>query len=58
MRQYGISRLQQPGVAKQIVIYASAVGSLTSTKLGAITAQPTAKEVETFLDSYLPKNWV
>ena len=56
LRQYGIRRLQQPGVAKQIVTYASAVGALTTTKLGAITAQPTAKEIETFLDSHLPKN--
>ncbi len=53
LRQYGIRRLQQPGVAKQIVTYASAVGALTATQVGAITAQPTADEVETFLGSYL-----
>ncbi|MCL2931365.1 MAG: carbohydrate kinase [Trichodesmium sp. MAG_R03] len=53
LRQYGVRRLQQPGVAKQIVTYASAVGSLTTTKLGAVTAQPTGKEVETFLGSNL-----
>ncbi|MDE5068722.1 MAG: carbohydrate kinase [Trichodesmium sp. St4_bin8_1] len=56
LRQYGIRRLQQPGVAKQIVTYASAVGAITTTKLGAVTAQPTESEVEAFLGSYLPKN--
>lgn len=52
LRQYGICRLQQPGVAKQIVTYASAVGALTATKPGAIAAQPTVAEVEAFLKSY------
>ncbi|MEB3342822.1 carbohydrate kinase [Okeania sp.] len=53
LRQYGIRRLQQPGVAKQIVTYACAVGALTTTQSGAMTAQPTADEVEAFLSSYL-----
>ncbi|MGB3514779.1 MAG: carbohydrate kinase [Microcoleaceae cyanobacterium] len=51
--QYGIRRLQQPEIVKQIVTYASAVGALTTTKLGALAAQPTLDEVETFLSSYL-----
>ena len=53
LHQYGVRRLQQPEVAKQIVTYANAVGTLTANKVGAITAQPTAKEVETFLGGNL-----
>ncbi|MDJ0557289.1 MAG: carbohydrate kinase [Microcoleaceae cyanobacterium MO_207.B10] len=54
LSQYGIRRLQKPEIAKQVVIYASAVGALTTTRLGAIAAQPTAAQVESFLGSYLP----
>ncbi|ACB53516.1 fructokinase [Crocosphaera subtropica ATCC 51142] len=36
-------------IAKQAIIYSNAVGALTTTKLGAIAAQPTQEEVETFL---------
>lgn len=38
--------------SKQAMIYASAVGALTTTKPGAIAAQPTREEVETFLKKY------
>ena len=47
--QQKISSLSDPKIAKEIVTYACAVGGLTTTKLGAIAAQPTAAEVETFL---------
>ncbi|WP_416668025.1 carbohydrate kinase family protein [Egbenema bharatensis] len=46
----GIRSLTHPDTAKQIVTYASAVGALTTLKPGAIAAQPTAIEVEAFLD--------
>lgn len=46
-----ISSLSNPQIARDIVIYACAVGGLTTTKPGAIAAQPTAREVETFLYS-------
>jgi fructokinase len=48
--QRGIRALSNPDTAKQIVTYASAVGALTTLKPGAIAAQPTAAEVEAFLD--------
>lgn len=47
--KYGIKCLSDPKNAKQIVQYASAVGALTTTKSGAIAAQPTPVEVEKFL---------
>jgi fructokinase len=50
--QHGIKALGDPETAKQIVTYASAVGALTTTKPGAIAAQPTAAEVEAFLTSH------
>ncbi len=40
---------QDPEAAREAVIYASAVGALTTTKPGAIAAQPTAEEVRDFL---------
>jgi fructokinase len=46
---YGMQSLSDPEKAKQIVTYASAVGALTTTKPGAIAAQPTLAEVEAFL---------
>lgn len=46
---YGNQQLQNPQIAKNIVEYACAVGGLTTTKSGAIAAQPTAKEVEAFI---------
>lgn len=47
--QRGIACLQAPDVAREIVTYACAAGGLTTTKPGAIAAQPTAAEVEMFL---------
>ena len=41
-----------PEKAKQAVSYANAVGTLTTTKPGAIAAQPTAEEVESFLSKH------
>ncbi len=41
--------LKNPEAVRQIVRYASAVGALTTTGAGAIAAQPTAAQVETFL---------
>ena len=49
LSHYGNQKLQDPKIAKSIVEYACVVGGLTTTKSGAIAAQPTAKEVETFL---------
>jgi fructokinase len=50
-----IKNLADPEIAQKIVTYASAVGAMTVMKPGAITAQPTAPEVEAFL--YLYKNY-
>jgi fructokinase len=47
--QQGIPSLSDPAIAQEIVTYASAVGALTTTRAGAIAAQPTAVEVEAFL---------
>ncbi len=47
--QQGISSLSDRDWVKNIVTYACAVGGLTVTKPGAISAQPTAREVELFL---------
>lgn len=41
--------LTNPEIVASIIRYASAVGALTTTKAGAIAAQPTAAEVEEFL---------
>lgn len=41
--------LKGPETVRQIMLYASAVGALTTTAAGAIAAQPTAAQVETFL---------
>lgn len=46
--QHGLNRLADPDVARSIVGYASAMGALTTTRAGAIAAQPTAAEVEAF----------
>ncbi|KAM3094710.1 carbohydrate kinase family protein [Phormidesmis sp. 146-35] len=47
--QRGIHNLSDPEVARQVVAYASAAGALTTTRSGAIDAQPTAAEVDAFL---------
>lgn len=54
--QHKISSLKQPEIAKQVVTYATAVGSLITTKPGAIAAQPTAAEVDEFLKNQLSKS--
>ncbi|MBD3882368.1 carbohydrate kinase [Phormidium tenue FACHB-886] len=47
--QRGTAALRDSEAARSIVRYASAVGALTTTRPGAIDAQPTAPEVEAFL---------
>lgn len=49
---YGVKDLNNTQIAKDIVVYASAVGALTTTKPGAITSQPTAAEVQVFLNRH------
>lgn len=51
--QRGVHAISDREMAERMVAYASAVGALTTTRPGAIAAQPTAAEVEAFL--YL--NW-
>lgn len=51
LRQVGMPNLTNSEMAKKIVTYASAVGALTTLKPGAIASQPTAAEVEAFLNS-------
>ena len=51
--QRKLSSLTTPGVVEQIITYACAVGSLTTSNEGAISAQPTDKEVKAFLQNYL-----
>ena len=55
--QRGIQGLSQPGIAREIVAYANAVGSLTTTRPGAIAAQPTAAEVDAFLYMQSPNKF-
>jgi fructokinase len=45
----GIHVLEDAEVAREVMTYATAVGALTTTRSGAIAAQPTAAEVEAFL---------
>lgn len=47
--QRKLSSLSNPDVVKQIITYSCAVGGLTATTEGAISAQPTAQEVAAFL---------
>ena len=47
--QNGIHCLADAQMVKKVMTYASAAGALTTTKPGAIAAQPTAAEVEAFL---------
>ncbi|HEY9866970.1 MAG TPA: carbohydrate kinase [Candidatus Obscuribacterales bacterium] len=49
----GIESINNSQIAKKIVIFASVVGALTTTKPGAIAAQPTLTEVKTFLEKFL-----
>ena len=48
-----LSSLNNQELVKQIVTYACAVGGLTATSEGAISAQPTAQEVTAFLANYV-----
>lgn len=52
--QKGIQAIADPETARSVIAYASAVGALTTTRAGAIAAQPTAAEVEAFL--FINKN--
>jgi fructokinase len=47
--QQGIQPLDNAQTARDIVTYASAVAALTTTRPGAITAQPSVAEVDAFL---------
>jgi fructokinase len=49
LNRQGMQALNDPLKARSIVTYASAVAALTTTRPGAITAQPTSAEVEAFL---------
>ncbi|VEP16938.1 PfkB protein [Hyella patelloides LEGE 07179] len=51
--QRKLSNLTNPGVLQEIITYACAVGGLTTTKEGAISAQPTTEEVTAFLKKAL-----
>lgn len=48
--QQGITKLSDPQAARSMVQYACAVGGLTTTKSGAIAAQPSPQEVEALLE--------
>ncbi|MGV2827471.1 carbohydrate kinase family protein [Myxosarcina sp. GI1(2024)] len=50
--QRGIESLSDRVTVKEVVTYACAVGGLTTTKSGAISAQPTPAEVDTFLQKH------
>jgi fructokinase len=50
VRQSGDFR--DPSMLSEMIRYASAVGALTTTKMGAIASQPTAAEVQLFLDTH------
>ncbi|MBV6627846.1 MAG: carbohydrate kinase [Rivularia sp. (in: Bacteria)] len=49
---YGIKNLSDAEVVKNIIAYASAAGALTTLKPGAIASQPTAEEIEKFLEEH------
>ncbi len=48
--QYQEKILTDPEIAKQAILYSNAVGALTTTKPGAIAAQPSKEEVEIWLE--------
>lgn len=50
--QQGLKAIANPDLARQIMLYASAVGALTTMRPGAIDAQPTDSEVKAFLAQY------
>lgn len=47
--QQGEAIFQNSEIARQAVLYASAVGAIITTRPGAIASQPTAEEVQAFL---------
>lgn len=47
--QLGMAALRDPDKVRTIITYATAVGALTTTRPGAIAAQPTAAEVDAYL---------
>jgi fructokinase len=47
--QHNIQAFSDPAAAHRMVLYASAVGALTTTRIGAIAAQPTSADVSAFL---------
>jgi fructokinase len=49
LQNQGLDALYEPASARNVMKYASAVGALTAMKPGAIAAQPTAEEVQQFL---------
>ena len=50
LEKQGIQKLTEPKIAHNIVRYACAVGGLTTTKSGAIAAQPTPELVKALLE--------
>ncbi len=50
--QYPLSQLNDPDLVARIVAYASAVGAITTTGLGAIAPQPTDAQVKAFLATH------
>jgi len=52
LSQKGLAHFNDGTTIKQAVTYACAVGGLSTTKAGAIAAQPTAQEVEAFLATH------
>ncbi|MCT7991112.1 carbohydrate kinase family protein [Laspinema olomoucense] len=49
---HGVKYLEDPNQAKEVVRYAMAVGALTTTRPGAIAAQPLPSEVTAFLANH------
>jgi fructokinase len=49
--QHGEQRLAAPAIVRAIVAHACAAGALTTTRPGAIGAQPTAAEVNALLQT-------
>jgi fructokinase len=48
----GVNSLSNPEIAKQIVIFSSAVGALTTLSPGAIASQPNTAQVQAFLATH------
>lgn len=54
--QKGLNHLNSPVAVQEVITYACAVGGLTTTQPGAISAQPTAGDVEAFLMEFAHNN--